>query len=381
MLYLFTTLIIVLLNTFDTFAFLTTNFRYSILTTRSPQRQQTTIKMGKSLKELDWTSLRVLRESRSPSQLCPDNPTSSNPRLAKDVPYANAVLDSWRNDVKSSEKLNDMDTMVARLSYTRQSDGSTFSGFIVVNENLIDDLNNVENNAIPVIILYHTAAGPCDIFLMHKADIIAKDEIWGANGCIVFIADMISDETGWTWTDRDKYEEIKQDLFQRTKRNGEKNAKRWKLRETIESFLQTIQSFDEVNSDKIGAMGWCLGGHSILEMGRMNVDGVKALVTFHGVFDGINENEVISTKTKSCGKGALICNGLCDPFISKESFDFGIETLKANFWEVEVLQFENVKHGFTNPAQDLNPNDSFAFDREAATLSWKNAIELMKKYV
>ena len=336
--------------------------------------------MGKTLKELDWASLRILRESKSPSQLCPDNPTSVNPRLAKDVPYAQVVLDTWKEDVKSNGKLNNLDTMGARLSYTRQSDGSKFSGYIVVNENLIHELD-IEKKNVPVIILYHTAAGPCDIFLMHKADIIVRDEIWGANGCIVFIADMLSDEIGWTWTNRDKYEEIKHELFQRTKRNGEKNAKRWKLRETIESILHTLKSFDEVNSDKIGAMGWCLGGHSILEMGRMNVDGVKALVTFHGVFDGINEHEHFSPKSEAYGKGALICNGLCDPFISKESFDSGVETLQANFWEVEVLQFESVKHGFTNPAQDLNPNDSFAFDKEAATNSWKKSIELIKKYL
>ena len=36
------------------------------------------------------------------------------------------------------------------------------------------------------------------------------------------------------------------------------------------------------------------------------------------------------------------------------------------------------EHGFTNPAQDFNPNDAFLYNDEAYHKSWSAALELMK---
>ena len=44
-----------------------------------------------------------------------------------------------------------------------------------------------------------------------------------------------------------------------------------------------------------------------------------------------------------------------------------------------LLRFGGVRHGFTNPAQALNPaQESFGYDAEAAAASWAAAGELLR---
>jgi hypothetical protein len=117
----------------------------------------------------------------------------------------------------------------ATICYLRQSDDTCLSGCIVMNSNLLnDDDNKVKKTMttsatmsertsiltpVPAVIIFHTGAGLQEIFLRWKADMTARDEMWGENGCIVFIADTVSDSTGWTWTDRDRYDTARKDAL------------------------------------------------------------------------------------------------------------------------------------------------------------------------
>lgn len=333
---------------------------------------------------LDWIDMDSFRESLSPSDLCPEYPSTCNPRLAKDVEYASAVLDAWEVDIVAYKNLPTASnkTVGARIEYKRKSDDTNLSGYLVARSTLIYDSEKIQNGStksLPAIILFHTGAGPQDIFLRWKADMIVRDNIWGDDGCLVFIADIVSDSTGSTWTDRDKYDTTRKSLLQYTKREEDGVMRRWQLRQTIGAILDTLKLFDHVDNNKIAAMGWCMGGHPILELSTMEVDGVKALITFHGVFDGIHENDGNDDPIKDDNKSILICNGLSDPFVPTESLQFGKTVFEQNNWDVEVLNFDNVKHGFTNPAQDFNPSENFAFDKHAADCSWEATRRLLKR--
>ena len=365
---------------------------------------------------LEWTSIDSFRETSLPSDLCPENPSVSHPRLAKDTMYAKAVLEAWKKDIAQSQlasksNLDDatVNTIGARLEYTRKSDGASLNGYVVIRSNLLNDANGNRKNTVPVhvpaIMLFHTGAGPQDVFLRWKADMIARDEIWGDNGCVVLIADIVSDSSGWTWSDRERYDSTRKDLLQRStgdtcaithgnNSNGDETkdvtavttatAQRWKLRETISAALDALGRINQVDNQRIGAMGWCMGGHPILELGRMKINGVNALITFHGVFDGITDDPADKSKdTEQKEKGAvdrvLICNGKSDPFVSQENLEIGRKTFETNSWDIEVLNFDNVKHGFTNPAQDFNPSDAFAFNEEAASTSWEATKKLLER--
>jgi dienelactone hydrolase len=62
----------------------------------------------------------------------------------------------------------------------------------------------------------------------------------------------------------------------------------------------------------------------------------------------------------------LICRRLQDPFVSDQSLERALATLTVTGHIVSLLQLQGAKHGFTNPAQDVNDNPAFAFDANSA---------------
>ena len=136
----------------------------------------------------------------------------------------------------------------------------------------------------------------------------------------------------------------------------------------------------EVDMNCLCALGWCLGGHSVLELGRMQVAGMKAMITFHGVFDGVPPPEQAAEGSQGSGTEVLICNGELDPFVDKETqLKNAMATLESHGHSVRLLSLEGAKHGYTNPAQDYNPNEAFEFHEAAAQLAWLETLSLLKR--
>lgn len=341
-----------------------------------------TPKMNLVNMELDWISMDKFRrdcDSNISAISCPENTSRSTQRLAKDEAYARAVLDAWQREANKYSS-NDIQTIGAKLEYRRRSDDKSLAGYLVTNKRLLDSNQDQNHMAVPVVILFHTGAGPQDIFLRWKADSIARDKIWGDNGCIVFIADILSDSIGWTWQDRIRYDDERLKLLEYTQGSIDGALGRWYLRESISAIFYCLEGINQVDKSKIGAIGWCMGGHPILELSTMDINGVKALITFHGVFDGVSSiNATIDNVANEIKSHVLVCNGKSDPFVSQESVEMCKAIMENHSCKVEVLNLENVRHGFSNPAQDFNPSESFAFDQNAANLSWKRMRELLQK--
>ena len=351
------------------------------MTSKSRTERQGLKSVPQTLQELSWTNLSKQRNIADPTLICNCDSTPTSPRLAKDEEYANAVLNKWRADILSENDAQVVDTIGAPLIYNRKSDGSKLNGYLVMRSNMLGLVDTIQGEKVPAVLLFHTGAGPQDISLRWKADMLARDPIWGPSGCIVLIADLVSDDTGWTWDDRSKYDLVRKELLAATKKEGDKHAHRWKLRETIDAALDALTSIDKVDSERICAMGFCLGGHPVIELGRMNRPGVRSLITFHGVFDGtaVNSEFEAESNIESPEKRVLICNGASDPFVSDSDLEASRKTFEYNGWKVEILNLEGVKHGFTNPAQDCNPSESFAYNDDAAKISWSSTIDLLKE--
>jgi dienelactone hydrolase len=58
--------------------------------------------------------------------------------------------------------------------------------------------------------------------------------------------------------------------------------------------------------------------------------------------------------------------------------DAAMATFRRHSCLVTLLSLEGARHGFTNPAQDFNPNPSFGFNADAANKSWHAATLLLK---
>ena len=126
------------------------------------------------------------------------------------------------------------------------------------------------------------------------------------------------------------------------------------------------------------------GGHPILELARIQNPSVRAMVTFHGVFDGLkdlssvvtadDDSSIISTKDAH----VLECTGKDDPFTPVEDVTAAMTMFTELGYQTKLMSFANTRHGFTNPAQDSNSNESFAYNDEAYKLAWEAALSLLK---
>ena len=362
----------------------------------------------KDINSEEWIPLSQLRDTLEPSTLC-----TNVPRLAKDKEYAEGVLQAWKREFKTSSKREEVlpeMSMGATLELKIPNDGTILHNYIVVPESLLLNENSNQDTIkakLPGVLLFHTGAGPHDVFLRWKADSLVSSMNKNQRGCIVIIVDLLSDSTGWSWSsDRTKYNSARKELLMRNNKGV-----RVKLRQRICAALKLLQKLDEVDEKKIGALGWCLGGHSIFELGVMHFPGVCALSSFHGVFDGncnvrdrkkdvtnkeyvtktvdgmidgsvtpIQGNEKERKEEQNKKTQVLICNGKDDPFVSSKDLDTCISVLRAiDGCTVKKMEFEGVKHGFTNPAQDSNPSLAFEYNEKAAIKSWHEATQLLLK--
>ena len=76
----------------------------------------------------------------------------------------------------------------------------------------------------------------------------------------------------------------------------------------------------------------------------------------------------------------VLCNGMCDPFVTQEDLTACIDSLSSTKGvSCQLQNYENALHGFTNPAQNLNPNKAFGYNEEAAQKSWIEGIKVLRK--
>eukprot|EP00525_Craspedostauros_australis_P001301 CAMPEP_0198129816 /NCGR_PEP_ID=MMETSP1442-20131203/52556_1 /TAXON_ID= /ORGANISM="Craspedostauros australis, Strain CCMP3328" /LENGTH=340 /DNA_ID=CAMNT_0043790287 /DNA_START=287 /DNA_END=1309 /DNA_ORIENTATION=+ len=219
-------------------------------------------------------------------------------------------------------------------------------------------------------LFFHTAAGPHDAFLLWKAASLLQHV-----DCTILICDLFSDESGWGWDpDRSRYQKVREHLFA-----GANDDAPHVLQQRVAAACDTIQNGRK--DMKIAALGWCFGGHPILQLGKMNLPNLHAMVTFHGVFDtrlATMKQSDVSQESKTSQAAVLLCHGEQDPFVALADVELSAKSLESHGHRVRVLELKDAMHGYTNPAQDLNPNPSFAYQAEGANRAWADAVEVLK---
>eukprot|EP00980_Cylindrotheca_fusiformis_P012033 scaffold2855_cov127-Cylindrotheca_fusiformis.AAC.1 len=287
-------------------------------------------------------------------------------QIAKDEPYLKAVLDLWKSELGHLP--------VETSPFVYYSEGDKDGGQTPLYGHLVRRMRDAtENDSLPGVLFFHTGAGPHDVFLFYKAAILLQKL-----DCVVLVCDILSDQSGWAWgPDRTRYNHVRDSLM----KDGASL-----LQSRVTAAAKALCNFNEtgtqVDPQKLAAMGWCLGGQSIMELSRAQpllssvIPGlhIRAMVTFHGVFRRDNYGGVCEAgKAKSSGnelsRDVLVYNGCDDPFVSKEDLDEVTKLFSGHGFSVSVLEMEGAKHGFTNPAQSLNENPAFEYNQPGGAMS------------
>jgi dienelactone hydrolase len=145
-----------------------------------------------------------------------------------------------------------------------------------------------------------------------------------------------------------------------------------KTRARATGALQALAARPEVDTSRIGAIGFCFGGTMSLELARSGAD-IKAVVGFHSGLATIAPK----TDARAIKARILVCIGGDDPFIPLEQrADFEKEMRDAGVnWQMNV--YGNTVHSFTNPtAANANRPNAVRYSAEADTRSWKSMQDL-----
>jgi dienelactone hydrolase len=149
------------------------------------------------------------------------------------------------------------------------------------------------------------------------------------------------------------------------------NVKTWRGR--AEAALKQLTALPNVDASKVGAIGYCLGGSTALQLAYSGAD-LKAVATFHAALPTPTADEAKAIKAK-----LLIAHGGDDKFISEKSiaaFKDSLGNAKVNFL---FLSFPGVVHSFTVPDADKANNPGMKYDKAADEKSWKAMQELFQE--
>ena len=115
---------------------------------------------------------------------------------------------------------------------------------------------------------------------------------------------------------------------------------------------------DEVDADRLGAIGFCFGGLCVLDIARTGAD-LKGVASFHGLFEAPGNTSGNRIRSK-----VLALHGWDDPLAPPDSVLALSKELTGMGADWQIHAYGNTLHAFTNPA---------ANDKDAGTVYNDNA--------
>ncbi len=152
-------------------------------------------------------------------------------------------------------------------------------------------------------------------------------------------------------------------------RAGQLKADRPLLCGRILAAFEVLKNQPQVDAGKIGAMGFCFGGTTSLELARSGAD-ISGVVSFHGGLETTLPAEPGKVKGK-----ILALHGADDPFVPPNevaNFEKEMKAAKCNW---ELVAYGNAVHSFTNKAAGTDNNKGAAYNEQAnvrSTAAMKN---------
>ncbi len=137
------------------------------------------------------------------------------------------------------------------------------------------------------------------------------------------------------------------------------------MRARVDSALQVLKGHPLVDATKLGAIGYCFGGTTVLELARSGAD-VKGVVSFHGDLSTPNSADAKNIKGK-----VLVCHGAADKFTEP-----GVEGFKKEMKDAGVdMRFESYEgavHSFAVFEAGTDSSTGMAYHEAADKKSWES---------
>ena len=116
------------------------------------------------------------------------------------------------------------------------------------------------------------------------------------------------------------------------------------LRARILAAFDALVTLDEVDNDRIAAIGFCFGGLCVLDLARSGVE-IRGAVSFHGLLDKPAELADHAIKAK-----VLALHGYDDPMAAPKQVNAFCQEMTGAGVDWQVHMYGHTQHAFTNPA-------------------------------
>ncbi len=156
----------------------------------------------------------------------------------------------------------------------------------------------------------------------------------GGSDYVVFVADMYGKETRPSNTE------------EAGMAAGVVRGDRQMMRKRVNAALDVFKSQDKValDSSKLGAIGFCFGGGTVLELARSGTELAGGVVSFHGNLDTPNAEDAKQIKTP-----VLVLHGAIDPYVPDEQVDAFKKEMREADVDWQLVSYGGAVHSFTDP--------------------------------
>jgi dienelactone hydrolase len=129
--------------------------------------------------------------------------------------------------------------------------------------------------------------------------------------------------------------------------------------------LEVLRRHELVDPQRIGAIGYCFGGTTVLELARSGAE-VGGIVSFHGRLNTPRPSDASNLKGR-----VLVLHGADDPFVSAEEIAAFQEEMRKARVDWQMVFYGGAVHSFTNPSSGGDASIGVAYNEQADRRSWE----------
>ncbi len=144
------------------------------------------------------------------------------------------------------------------------------------------------------------------------------------------------------------------------------------MRRRIQAGLEWLKAEEHVDTTRLGAIGYCFGGTTVLELARSGAS-VLGVVSFHG---GLGTSSPAAPEQVHAK--VLVLHGADDSFVSQEEVAAFEQEMQAAGADYRGIQYEGAVHSFTVPEAGNDPSQGMAYNPEADQKSWEEMKAFFK---
>jgi dienelactone hydrolase len=142
------------------------------------------------------------------------------------------------------------------------------------------------------------------------------------------------------------------------------------LRDRAAAALRVLQDHPHVDGARLGAIGFCFGGATMIELARAGAP-LAALAGFHaGVLPGGEADD------QAIAARVLLCHGQQDPVVPPAQILAFVGALEKAGKDWQLHLYGGVGHSFTNPEIDAWNLPGFSYHADADRRSWAAMLAL-----